>query len=57
MMVLVVGQVNQVLMELMDQREMMVTKVFLVHEVIKENVFSLMVNQALEGKWENKDTR
>ena len=57
MMVLVVGQVNQVLMELMDQREMMVTKVFLVHEVIKENVFSLMVNQALEEKWENKDTR
>jgi len=57
MMVLVVGQANQVLMELMDQREMMVTKVFLVHEVIKENVFSLMVNQALEGKWENKDTR
>ena len=36
-MVLVVEQVNQVLMEHMDQKEMMVTKVILVLMVLKEN--------------------
>jgi len=57
MMVLVVGQVSQVLMELMDQREMMVTKVILVLVVLKENVLTLMDDPALEGKWENQDIR
>ena len=57
MMVLVVGQVNQVPMELMDQREMMVTKVILVLVVLKENVLTLMDDPAVEEKWENQDIR
>ena len=57
MMVFVVGQANQAPMELMDQREMMVTEDILALVALKDNVFSLMDNLALKEKRENQDRR
>ena len=57
MMVFVVGQANQAPMELMDQREMMVTEDILALVALKDNVFSLMDNPALKEKRENQDRR